>query len=116
MVYPSHFANGTFGYASPANNPYDIISQSMATAIKRITATSTVEYQTVGTTTKAVVVPRAHFPKEKLRPWLQDFDLGADYTAEMVRKEIQAVYDVGLDSWMLWAPSNRYTRGALFSE
>ena len=48
----------------------------------------------------------------KLRPWLQDFDYGGDYDVEEVRAQIQATYDAGLTSWMLWSPSNRYTRGA----
>jgi hypothetical protein len=39
--------------------------------------------------------------------------LGADYTSEMIRKEKKAVYDNGLDSWLLWDPANKYTRGAL---
>jgi len=49
----------------------------------------------------------------RLRPWLQDFDLGAKYDAKMVRSQIQAVYDAGLASWMLWDAGNRYTRDAL---
>jgi len=35
--------------------------------------------------------------------------LGADYDAAMIRKEKQAVYDAGLNSWLMWSPSNRYT-------
>mgnify|MGYP003457670275 FL=1 len=49
----------------------------------------------------------------KLRPWLQDFNLGAVYTAEMVRAQIQATYDAGLDSWLIWDPKNIYTKKAL---
>ena len=50
-----------------------------------------------------------------IRPWLQDFNLGATYTADMVRAQIDATYDAGLDSWMIWSPSNDYssTQGAL---
>jgi hypothetical protein len=33
---------------------------------------------------------------DKIRPWLQDFDLGATYTKEMVRAQIQATNDAGL--------------------
>ena len=57
--------------------------------------------------------------KAKLRPWLQDFNLGADYDADMVRAEIQAVQDsLGSDfaGYMLWNPSNFYTREALMSD
>jgi len=49
----------------------------------------------------------------KLRPWLQDFDMGATYDEKMLRQQMQAVYDAGLTSWMLWDPANRYTRSAL---
>jgi len=52
----------------------------------------------------------------KLRPWLQDFDLGANYDATMIKKEKQAVYDAGLNSWLMWSPSNRYTVEALDKE
>jgi len=51
-----------------------------------------------------------------LRPWLQDFNLGATYTAEMVRAQIQATYDNGYTGWMLWDAANTYTPGGLLSE
>jgi hypothetical protein len=35
------------------------------------------------------------------------------FTPAMVRAQIQATYDVGLTSWMLWSPSNRYTESIL---
>ncbi len=93
MVYPSHYPKTFQGYANPANHPYEIIFSAMTKASERLL--------------KATSTP------SKLRPWLQDFDLGADYTAEMIRKEKQAVYDAGLTSWMLWNAANKYTRGAL---
>ena len=52
------------------------------------------------------------FSKDKIRPWLQDFDLGANYTSGMVKAEQQAVYDAGLSSWMMWDSSNKYTLSA----
>ena len=93
MVYPSHYPATYNGFKNPALYPYEVIKLAMDTASQRlIIATST---------------------PNKLRPWLQDFDLGATYDAEMVRKEKQAVYDAGLRSWLLWDPSNQYTREAL---
>ncbi len=94
MVYPSHFASGYINLVNPAVNPYKVVKHSMTSARERLTATSTM-------------------PLAKLRPWLQDFNLGATYTAEMVRAQIQATYDSGLTSWMLWDPKNVYTRAAL---
>lgn len=114
MVYPSHYSAGILGYAKPAEHPYEIIRYSLDTALARINAYS----KTVSQTASGVA---AIEPKRiaKIRPWLQDFDLGADYTAEMVRKQIQAVYDSAsttenlVQGWMLWSPSNVYTRAAL---
>jgi len=52
----------------------------------------------------------------KMRPWLQDFDLGATYDAPQVRAQIQATYDSGLTSWMLWSAGNKYTKEALLKD
>jgi len=96
MVYPSHYPPFFDGFRNPADHPYEIILEAMASSSQRlINASST---------------------PEKLRPWLQDFNLGATYDASMVRKEKQAVYDSGLTSWLLWDPTNKYTREALDSK
>jgi hypothetical protein len=52
----------------------------------------------------------------KLRPWYQDFDMGATYTKEMVRAQIEAGYKFNVRSWMLWDPANKYTPSALLKE
>ena len=47
----------------------------------------------------------------KFRPWLQDFNMGAVYNADMVEQEIKATQDaLGNDynGFMLWNPSNFY--------
>ncbi|MDO8537038.1 MAG: putative glycoside hydrolase, partial [bacterium] len=78
MVYPSHYAKGFSGFQNPAAYPYEIVKYSMDKARERIAATKTVVTGTivVGTTT---VEQTEKVPKftSKLRPWLQDFDLGA---------------------------------------
>ncbi len=96
MVYPSHYPRTFLGYHNPALYPYEVIKYTMEKGVQKLINASTTPL--------------------KLRPWLQDFDLGATYTAEMVREQIQATYDAGLTSWMLWDPSNRYTRDALLPE
>lgn len=78
MVYPSHYPPTYDGFKNPADHPYEIISHAMASSSERLLAASSTP--------------------SKIRPWLQDFDLGAIYTADMVRKEKQAVYDSGLSS------------------
>lgn len=93
MVYPSHFASGYIGFAKPAQHPYDVIHYSMDKAASRALQAST--------------------SPAKLRPWIQAFDLGAIYTPAMVRSEMQATYDAGLSSWMLWNAGSAYTRDYL---
>lgn len=92
MVYPSHYPPTFQGYANPAAHPYEIIATAMERAVFRL--------RQMGENPK------------KLRPWLQDFDLGATYDAAMIQKQIKAVEDAGLDSWMMWDSSNQYTRSA----
>jgi hypothetical protein len=92
MVYPSHYPPTFLGYKNPADYPYQIVSYSMGKAVERANMASTSPL--------------------KLRPWLQDFNLGAVYTAAMVDAQMKATYDVGLTSWLMWDPKNTYTKGA----
>lgn len=97
MVYPSHYPTNFNGYSNPSAMPYEVIEYSMSRAVDRAIAASTTP--------------------AKLRPWLQDFSIGTTrYTPEMVRAQIQATYDVGLDSWMLWNAANKYSASALEKE
>jgi hypothetical protein len=42
-------------------------------------------------------------PTAAIRPYLQAFTLGLPrYTPDHVREQIRAVYDAGIDSWVLW--------------
>lgn len=92
MVYPSHYPPGFLGMQNPAAEPYRVVKYSLDRARERL---------------------RAATSTARLRPWLQDFDLGAEYTPEMVRAQIKATYDASVNSWMLWDPSNIYTKEAL---
>ncbi len=92
MVYPSHYPATFHGFQNPAAHPYEIVRLAMSTGAERLT--------------------KASSSPEKLRPWLQDFNLGAVYDAAKVKAQMQAVYDSGLKSWMVWDPANKYTREA----
>lgn len=93
MIYPSHFANGSYGYADPAAHPYEIIHTALVHGIAKLQAID--------------------IPKEKLRPWLQDFNLGAIYTPAMVQAQITATTELGIQSWLMWDPRNIYTSSVL---
>ncbi|MDO8425675.1 MAG: putative glycoside hydrolase [bacterium] len=97
MVYPSHYGSGFAGFTNPAEAPYDVIDRTLEHGMKRL----------------------AELPEEDrpaVRPWLQDFNLGAVYTDAMVRAQMQAVADNGGAGWMLWNPVGRYHKQALREE
>ena len=119
MVYPSHYPPGFNGWQNPNEHIYDVVKFSMDRAVKRLIATSTT-VQTLNnkplSTTTPIVYAKSYVNPNKLRPWLQDFDYGGNYGVEEVKMQIQATYDAGLNSWMLWNPSNLYTVEALEKE
>lgn len=92
MVYPSHYAPYTWGYASPNDHPYEIISRSL----------------------KLMNAEAAGLPM-KIRPWIQDFGLPGmrKYTATDVRTEMKALSDNDAAGWMIWNASARFTVAAL---
>ncbi len=100
MVYPSHYPAGWNGFANPAAHPYEVIKIAMAGGREREVALNIA--QGLATSTPS-----------KLRPWLQDFNLGATYGPTEVRAQMQATYDLGLNSWLLWSAGNVYTEAAL---
>lgn len=115
MVYPSHYPNSFLGLGDPNKHVYTVVKYSMDKAVARAVATTTrvaLPDARIGTSTPATYAKPSFDPK-KLRPWLQDNNYPVPYTAEMVRDQIRAAYDAGLDSWLLWNAGNRYTRAAL---
>lgn len=93
MVYPSHYPNGYLGFKNPAEHPYEVIYKAIKVGNEKLKTASS---------TRAV-----------LRPWIQDFNLGAKYTADMIKKQIKASDDAGGDGWLVWDPKNVYTWGGL---
>jgi len=93
MVYPSHYWTGSYGFETPNAYPYEIVRGALRDAVRR-----------------SDLVEGAGLT----RPWLQDFSLGQPpYGAPEVRAQIQATYDAGIEEWILWNPSSRYTEAAL---
>lgn len=127
MVYPSHYNKGFAGLSNPNDDPYKVIYTSMVEAVRRAEARETRVKTRDGeaifvdeevpatanapTTTRKVATGLYTKPvhdKLKLRPWLQDFDYGKDYTPADIEAQIKATYDAGLTSWYFWDPANRY--------
>jgi len=140
MTYPSHYIKNFLGFENPAEYPYEVIKYSMDNAYRRIKIYETEKRaereskidllyanrasstQFTATSTRIEVAATVPQPRiAAMRPWLQDFDLGADYDADKVLAQIQATYDSATSSvmdnymggWMLWNASNWYTKEAL---
>ncbi|GAA0628078.1 hypothetical protein GCM10009547_34620 [Sporichthya brevicatena] len=89
MIYPSHWNKGEYSVASPVDQPYDIVKQSM------------MDFNRMMIGTKCQVVP-----------WLQNFSWPKTYTAADVAAQIKAVKDTGINSWYLWNDSSKVGIGA----
>jgi hypothetical protein len=93
MVYPSHFAKGTYKYRNPNAHPYATIDRVLKDVLKRTDS-----------------IPNA----AKIIPWYQDFTLGHPrYGPAEIRAQKRAGYDNGFQSWILWNPKSNYTIAAL---
>jgi len=99
MVYPSHYARGFLGEENPAKAPFKVVNYSMKSARDRLLAMNSDKRMTA-----------------RLRPWLQDFNLGAVYDLEMVKAQIKALQEALGEHYVgftMWNPSNRYNTEAL---
>ena len=96
MIYPSHYPKGYQGFKNPAEKPYDVVSIAMKKGVERAVALG--------------------MDATKFRPWIQDFNMGATYTAAMVQDQIRALSEQGIDSYMVWDPANTYTTEAYGKE
>jgi len=95
MVYPSHYYSGIMGFDNPAAHPYEIVNKAMRDGNIMIAAASSTAQS---------------------RPWLQDFNMGAVYTASMIKAQIKAADENNTSGWLLWNAGNKYTSGALGKE
>lgn len=92
MVYASHYVSGFLGFINPAEHPYEVVSESLLVGNE--------------------IIEDAGGDHRITRPWIQDFDMGAEYTAEMVKAQIQAAREQGASGWIAWNAKNEYTAEA----
>ncbi len=119
MVYPSHYPKTYRGFAKPAEHPYEIILFEMKRAKERLDVFLAQKQEEGNKGGNSLQTQEEKGEEEKedehipsLRTWIQDFSLQTRYTKELIEKEIQASFDAGVDSFMVWSPNNRYTWGA----
>jgi len=95
MIYPSHWGTNYFGIYKPDLYPYELVVEYMK-----------VENELLGTLETPPIS----------RPWLQDFTasyLGSGfyqtYGKAQVDAQVQALYDAGVNEFLLWNALNNYT-------
>jgi hypothetical protein len=86
MIYPSHYPRGHLGLKNPAEHPYRVIYDASMRGVKRLEG-----------------------KRARMRPWLQDFKLGAAYDKKMIVDQIQAARDAKVFGFSMWNARNVYT-------
>ncbi|MGI5997216.1 MAG: putative glycoside hydrolase [Lutispora sp.] len=97
MMYPSHYANHTYGIPVPDANPYGTVYNSTKDSVRR---------------NKNIPTPAI------IRPWIQDFTAPwvkgyIKYGDQQVIDQIKALEENGVDEYLLWNPNNKYSEGAV---
>jgi hypothetical protein len=97
MMYPSHYYSTHLpDVPRPNAMPYETVYKSAGMA--RLRNDRLLE---MGIEPARVIVWLQAFQA----PWLRD---GVQYGPEEIRKQKQAVYDVGFEDWILWHPGSQY--------
>ena len=94
MVYPSHYPPNFQGFSNPAQHPYEIVKRSLDKGVE----TLKLDF--------ALLKPEE--ARIKFRPWIQDFDIGAIYTADKIEAQIKATRDGGASGFLIWNARNVY--------
>lgn len=89
MIYPSHYPKGHLGLKNPADHPYRVVYDACLRGMKRLEG-----------------------KRARMRPWLQDFKLGAAYDKKMILEQVQAARDAGVSGFSMWNARNVYTEAA----
>jgi hypothetical protein len=111
MVYPSHYPNGYLGFANPADYPYEVIEQNFLKGNELIASMKAAE--------DAKVAEDPGYEPGRLatiRPWLQDFDLGADYDVAKIQAEMKVAGEGNASGWIFWNARNVYNEPAFQKE
>src|SRR5699024_195555 len=95
MIYPSHWGPGSLDVAKPDLEPYETVSRYIEKEKEKLFR---MEEPTLS------------------RPWIHDFNasyLGAgsyqNYSKHEVEAQIKALNEYGIDEYLIWNESNKYT-------
>ena len=110
MVYPSHYYSGFEGIDQPAEHPYRIIARTLEQAKKQVDEFIVNQQAIIDDETKKELAINnlSDYDYQKIRPWIQAFDMGAIYNKALMCQQKQAILDAGLSSWLYRNPYNNY--------
>jgi hypothetical protein len=96
MVYPSHYAEGTYGIRHPDLKPAAVVRHALEDAGRR----------------NRILAAEGKRPA-RIRPWLQAFTAvwlspHRPYRAEEIREQIRAAEAAGVTDFLLWDPACTY--------
>lgn len=97
MMYPSHYANKTYGLSVPDAYPYETVYHSTKDSVAR---------------NKNIETPAG------IRPWIQAFTAPwvpghITYSDKQVEDQIRALEENGVKEYLLWNAGNKYSEGAI---
>lgn len=136
MIYPSHYGFGEYGISKPDTQPYAIVKGALLDAQKQYYQTTNginaENAQTFsGDINNATINPDNinndnninninGLKLATIRPYLQDFTASwlkkgnyILYDTKAVTAQLQACYDLGINDFILWDPSNKYAYEAI---
>lgn len=90
MMYPSHYPAGHLGLKNPAASPAAVFDNGMKKGL-----------------------PYFEGKKAKVRPWIQAFNIGAQYGGKNIRAQIDTIEKYPNAGWLMWNAANRYTTDGL---
>lgn len=97
MIYPSHWGNWSFDIEKPDLEPYELVFRYLEEE-------------------KEILGNLDHPPVS--RPWIQDFTASwigegnwMEYDGAAVQAQIDAIYDQGLNEYLIWNANSEYSSG-----
>lgn len=97
MIYPSHYASGSYGVRHPDMHPHHIVGKAVKDAQRRNAA-----------------LRKANLPAAQVRPWLQHFTASwlhphSMYGKSAIDDQIRALQEQGITQYLLWDPNCNYS-------
>lgn len=97
MIYPSHWGSWSFDIEKPDLEPYELVKRYLDEE-------------------KEILGQLDHPPLS--RPWIQDFTASwigegnwMEYDGDAVQAQIDAIYDQGLNEYLIWNANSEYSSG-----